>query len=304
LTNANAGNDALDSDADTSSGLTSVFTFDPSSGDDLTYDAGLYPVYTVGDIVWIDTDGDGTQNEVGSGLEGVTVILYDDNTGLPIDTVITDANGAYQFDEVPAGDYYIVFDPSTSNDVDGFVFSPTGAGTPATDNNADASGNSGTFSVSANVDNIDAGIIPQSDIGDYVWLDADKDGIQDASEGGVANITVNLHNAATNAIIATDVTDANGEYLFENQLAGNYYITFVNGTDYEFTSQGAGDGTNDSEADPALANGQTANFAFDPTTGDDLDHDAGLNAIGDIGKKPQQEVELILSLIYSQGIIT
>ncbi|MDH3255442.1 MAG: hypothetical protein OEM62_10650, partial [Acidobacteriota bacterium] len=42
-----------------------------------------------------------------------------------------------------------------------------------------------------------------STIGDYVWLDADRDGVQDAGESGLANVTIELY------------TDADGDGVFE-----------------------------------------------------------------------------------------
>jgi hypothetical protein len=61
-----------------------------------------------------------------------------------------------------------------------------------------------------------------SSIGDFVWDDnggADfskaQNGIQDAGEPGIPNITVALYNAAGN-IVATTFTDANGKFIFNN----------------------------------------------------------------------------------------
>ena len=149
FTNSNTGNGANDSDAD-ATGTIPLFSYDPTMGDDLTLDAGLVPVADIGNYVWADDDGDGIQDPSESGIENVEVILYDANTGQPLDTVYTDANGAYLFEDVPDGDYFIGFDPSTSTDpnVQDDSFSPTNTGNGVNDSDADASGFTSTFDLS------------------------------------------------------------------------------------------------------------------------------------------------------------
>ncbi len=52
-------------------------------------------------------------------------------------------------------------------------------------------------------------------IGNYVWLDEDGDGDQDAGEAGIPNAMVRLcSDAACTSVLATTYTDANGGYLF------------------------------------------------------------------------------------------
>ena len=54
-------------------------------------------------------------------------------------------------------------------------------------------------------------------------------------------------------IVATTTTDVNGAYVFEDVPAGDYSIGFDTSTamgDFNFSPQGTGDGTNDSEANP------------------------------------------------------
>jgi hypothetical protein len=54
-------------------------------------------------------------------------------------------------------------------------------------------------------------------IGNYVWLDTDKDGVQDANEKPLSNVTVTLWK--NNVRIATIVTNAAGEYYFSDKNA-------------------------------------------------------------------------------------
>jgi len=71
----------------------------------------------IGNLVWLDLDGDGIQDPGETPLEGVTVTLYDDQ-GNVVATTTTDANGEYYFDSgdgVDANtDYVIDFDVSTN----------------------------------------------------------------------------------------------------------------------------------------------------------------------------------------------
>lgn len=61
-----------------------------------------------------------------------------------------------------------------------------------------------------------------SSIGNRVWNDLNGDGVQDAGEPGIENVTMELY---TNGILAASlVTDGNGEYLFTNLLAGTYTV--------------------------------------------------------------------------------
>jgi uncharacterized repeat protein (TIGR01451 family) len=58
------------------------------------------------------------------------------------------------------------------------------------------------------------------EIGNYVWLDPDKDGVQDPDETPIGGVTVELLDASGN-VIATTTTDAAGQYYFnESNVPG------------------------------------------------------------------------------------
>ncbi|MCB9390155.1 MAG: DUF11 domain-containing protein [Acidimicrobiia bacterium] len=71
-------------------------------------------------------------------------------------------------------------------------------------------------------------------LGNYVWFDADGDGVQDPGELPVTGATVNLYTAG-GALLATAVTDAEGHYLFSSLgpdgLPGNADDVFAAGDD-------------------------------------------------------------------------
>ena len=51
------------------------------------------------------------------------------------------------------------------------------------------------------------------EIGNYVWLDTDRDGVQDPDEAPIAGVTVELLDGSGN-VVGTTTTDADGEYYF------------------------------------------------------------------------------------------
>jgi hypothetical protein len=75
-------------------------------------------------------------------------------------------------------------------------------------------------------------------IGYTVWLDADRDGVQDASENGIGGVLVTLYGAgpdgqiggADDVLLGTATTDPAGHYTFPNLPAGNYYVAIDHGS--------------------------------------------------------------------------
>ena len=60
-------------------------------------------------------------------------------------------------------------------------------------------------------------------LGNYVWLDENSDGFQDAGEPGIPNVEVILKDA-TGTEIDRAITDADGDYLFPNLGSSVYYV--------------------------------------------------------------------------------
>ena len=118
-------------------------------------------------------------------------------------------------------------------------------------------------------------------VGNFVWYDANRDGLQTPNESGVADVKVVLFDAETNTLVDETTTDENGQYLFNGYYDGEYYLAFTLPDNFAtFTSQNAdpnGDDHVDSDVDPAT--GQTMPFMLRP--GDnDLRWDAGLLSAG------------------------
>jgi uncharacterized repeat protein (TIGR01451 family) len=87
----------------------------------------------LGDTVFFDFNEDGLQSIDEPGIAGVTVNLLDANTGAVISTTVTNADGFYIFDMLPAGNYAVEFIP-----LPGFVLTMNDeGGDDANDSDAD-----------------------------------------------------------------------------------------------------------------------------------------------------------------------
>jgi LPXTG-motif cell wall-anchored protein len=87
-------------------------------------------------------------------------------------------------------------------------------------------------------------------IGDRVWNDTNKDGIQDASENGIQGVTVSLLNGS-GTVLSNTTTDPSGYYGFTNFDPGTYMIQFNLTSGFGFTTKDQGsDDAKDSDADP------------------------------------------------------
>lgn len=174
----------------------------------------------IGNQVWYETDGNGVYNQEGgdTGIAGVTVTLYRD--GKPYDTTTTGAGGDYVFTSLPAGSYTVRVTDSAGVLAD-YVLTNLGP-TPGADNNHQAQPYAITLAQAGINLTADFGYTRPGAIGDFVWYDTNRNGIQDVGEPGIANVTLNL--LAHNTVIATTRTDADGGYLFPGLKPGLYTV--------------------------------------------------------------------------------
>ncbi|MFO1521373.1 MAG: SdrD B-like domain-containing protein [Kiritimatiellia bacterium] len=110
-------------------------------------------------------------------------------------------------------------------------------------------------------------------IGDFVWRDTNRNGIQDSGEPGVAGVTVRIYRSSDNTLLGTKTTDAQGRYSFV-EPTGSYYVVFTAPSGYAFTSQDAG-GNDAVDSDANTSTGRSHTFSV-PLNGNDLTIDAGL----------------------------
>ena len=297
-------------------------------------------IYNDTDATWINDRG------IDKPFEGVTVRLLDangnpvkDSSGADI-TATTDANGNYTFNRLPLGDYKVEVVPDHAT-VDGenvslSDYTQTYGYQTSTKRSEAGKGNLTTPTISlttsnANVSKVDFGFVKPASVGNFVWFDANKDGVQDADEVGVAGVTVTLTDGAGNPVIDLGgnpvkpvTTDANGKYEFTNLMpnvdrivasAGeeNYNVTFTVPAGYSATkSYAALDDEKDSngtESSVTLTEGQndeTVDFGLiaDGTIGDtlfwDVDNNGGSEPSG--ADKPLAGVTVKLTYTTPAGV--
>ncbi|RVT95887.1 isopeptide-forming domain-containing fimbrial protein [Rhodovarius crocodyli] len=277
------GNDATDSDANRLTGITPVKVY-VSGDDDRTVDAGLYGPATIGNRAWVDTNGNGIQDSGEANLAGATVTLINTTTGAVVATAVTDANGEYKF-VVPPATYKEIWTAPA-----GYVPTITGQGTAATDSDPDhVTGVTPDFTVSSSQIDLthDAGFYIPVKIGDRVFEDQNGNGVQDAIDTPLAGVTVKLLDSVGN-VVASMVTDANGNYLFDGLRPDTYSVKFDAPAGYHFTDKDfvANDAI-DSDAD---LTGATPNHTY--YSGDvNLTIDAGLWRPVTIGDKVWVDID-------------
>lgn len=298
---------AVDSDANPANGQTAIIHLSPGQTDS-SWDAGCYPPLRLGNLVWHDKNNNGVVDSDEPGLPNVTVQLFResmtpgntaalttgetinnvDATGdTPVATTTTDANGYYRFDNLSPGRYFVyiptppvgypvssiptdTLDNSEDSDDNGNQVEPGGAVRgpvvdlqPQRETTNDGDDANGDLTQ-------DFGFFAYATIGDLVWYDHNRDGLQGANETslpgladtvGVPGIAVTLYDAATNQIVATSITDSQGHYRFTQLLPGSYYVHFAPPSGYSMTvphaslpNTGAPSDAFDSDVDPATQN--------------------------------------------------
>lgn len=246
----------------------------------LTADFGFTPVYSLGDLVWFDANQDGIQQADEHGIAGVTVNLYAADGTTLLRTTQTDGSGAYRFDDLTMASYIVGFVKPA-----GYQFSPldqgSGALTESFDSDADINtGKTAVISLTnANNPTVDAGLFLETGaaparIGDYIWYDTNRDGLQTQGETGVAGVTVKLWDGTHANLLAVTVSDGNGLYQFAGLPAGSYVVEFTAPDGYARTSYKSGSNPA-ADSDAAVSTGRSSPVTL--AAGQNLtDLDAGL----------------------------
>ena len=187
------------------------------------------PVGSIGDTVFYDYNGNGVQDPGDNGVDGVTVdLIYagvDNIFGNSDDQTFqttTAGGGKYLFSNLPLGAYQVSVD-TLSAPLVGYsnTFDPDGG--------FDSKAFVTLTLANANNLNQDFGYAPATgQIGDTIFNDFNGNGVQDANDTGISGVTVKITNTLTN-LSQTLVTDASGNYLFNNLPAGSYTVAVTAG---------------------------------------------------------------------------
>ena len=269
-------------------------------------------------------------------FEGVTLRLLDadgnpvkDDSGADI-TTKTDADGNYLFNRLPLGSYKVEVVPGEvkvdGTDVNLSDYKQTYGYGSSTDRTQVGRGTLVTptaielTTAAPNATKVDFGFVKPASVGDYVWFDANKDGLQGSDEPALPGITASIVDASGNPVVDASghtvsavTTGADGKYRFENLLPGDYKVSFQAPAGYEATVSDAGADravdSNGTESAVSLAQGQddaTVDYGLVGTgvIGDQLFVDVNQNGGGapDAGDKPLAGVKVTLTWTGPGGI--
>jgi uncharacterized repeat protein (TIGR01451 family) len=208
----------------------------------------------IGDTVFRDWNGNGSQDAGEEGLPGVTVTLTRPDSSTV--TTVTDANGGYLFASLAPGSYTVsVPAPGTGGVPAGYVLTADPNGAPYA---LSFVKNLGTDEVYLGAD---FGYQPRGtgSIGDQVFDDKDISGTFNAGDAGIGNVTVRLYEDgngngvidAGDALVAVVTsTVGSGVYGFTNLATGFKYIVDVDQTDTDLSTYFGGGVFAATTADP------------------------------------------------------
>jgi len=213
-------------------------------------------VASVSGFVRNDTDGLGNLGGAYSGITNVIIVLYTDPNGdgnpadgLAVDTNLTDHTGAFVFPSNSPG-YYVVTEIDPTN----FVSSADSQG--ANDNRIAILLASG--SVSNGLIFLDT---QRASISGRVRHDIDGDGDLGDADSGITNVTIVLFtdpdgngDPVDGLAVATNVTDASGNYLFGFYVTGSYVVVETDPAGYVSTADS--DPPNNNQIRVTLPGGQ------------------------------------------------
>jgi protocatechuate 3,4-dioxygenase beta subunit len=205
-------------------------------------DFGLFRPQAVGNFVWNDANNNGKLDGAEKGIGGVPVDLLDAAGGV-IGSTTTDGNGNYLFTNLAPGTYTVrITAPAgfrSSTGTNGSGSGPYEPGVTGNQDNEDHGTTAGAFVSTApfvlgapgtNPDDTgfanlrqDFGLFRPLALGDFVWEDANNNGVFDTAELPLAGVAVALVDAS-GAVVATTATTGSGGYLFTNLTPGSYTV--------------------------------------------------------------------------------
>ena len=272
---------------------------------------------SLGDFVWWDLDGDGVQDGGEPGIPGVDVEVVwsgvDGLLGTPDDVVYlveTDAAGGYLVEDLPDGPYRVTVVGSLPG---------SATNTSDLDGGGDSTADLALAGGVANLD-VDFGYVGDNSIGDFVWYDANGDGVQDLGEPPISGVDVTLtwagvdgvFDTADDVVLPPVVTDANGAYGFPALPDGDYRVAVTGGLPVGVAPTFDEDSGTTSPDEVTVVAGlsggtfhDTADFGYngDGTIGDTIFWDLDGNGVQDDGEPGFPNVDVTVTWAGADGTL-
>lgn len=190
-------------------------TLDPTQSVKEGVNFGYVPDYSLSGTIYRDGNRSASHDSNENPYAGVTVNLLD-SAGNVVATTTTDANGAYSFSKLPAGDYRVKVD--TTGTLKGLdqTEDPDGV----------ADSTSGTISLNntnRTQSGVNFGYIENNSISGTIFRDEARNGVKDPSDPRFPSVKVTLLDENGN-VVETTTTDSNGAYKFSHLPDGKYRV--------------------------------------------------------------------------------
>ncbi len=176
-----------------------------------------HPPAEISGIVFSDLDQDCLLDPIERGIAGVQVDLLD-SAGRIINSTFTDADGRYRFANLVAGEYTVVERQPAGFLQGGQMAGSKGGDASTTDKISKIPIGWGEVLVDYNF----CEILPAS-LSGHVYHDIDGDCEHDPSEPPLSGVRIDLFDA-NGVRVATQFTDSQGNYKFDNLKPGTYSV--------------------------------------------------------------------------------
>ena len=182
---------------------------------------------SVGGRVWIDGNANDRLDDDDPGVAGIKMSLHERNVhvsaihpdGSPVESVVTDAEGNFRFDNVLPGDVSFVYELPEG-------FSVPSAMYYFSDGSSEWPGYAFEFK---DYFGFNLRLVADGSIGDTVFWDVNRSGggVPDEGDKLLSGVTVTLSYTTAGGVEKTQstVTDSNGTYSFTGLAPGDYVVT-------------------------------------------------------------------------------
>lgn len=213
--------------------------------------------------LWHDTNGNGVRDASEPPLGGIKLEVVEPVRSTVLGQVVTAADGSYTVAVPPNRALHLrvaLSEFTAGRPLAGMIYAPVNAGADdSRDSDAHPvfgvvefagrhTGNGVTGAAlplplrEATVRHVDIGLTRQfqpATIGDRVWHDLNRNGVQDNNEPGVAGVSLRLERLpgsapAVSAYPRTTVSDGQGRYTFANLEPGQYRVVVADAKGYAF----------------------------------------------------------------------